>query len=106
MKVIGVPAQLGHNERHPLSHQAGNKRYIAGKAINLRHNHAVLELSGGMECSCKLWSPFERVSALPCSNSTYSPTRVIPSASANRATAVRWASMPRPERCCLFVDTR
>ena len=27
---IGVSAQFGHNERHPLRHEAGHERHISG----------------------------------------------------------------------------
>jgi hypothetical protein len=42
---------------------------------------------------------------LPVSASTYSAMMEKPSISANRAMVPRWASIPRPERCCRCVES-
>jgi hypothetical protein len=60
---IGVPAELRHDERHSLRHQAGNERHVPREAVELRHEYAALRRTGGGECSCELWPPIQRICA-------------------------------------------
>jgi hypothetical protein len=101
----------------------------AGRGFFCREPLRRFKLNGGLvpqgaarsqRAAVLLWRLFDRALAraaascgrrsrasapLPVSASTYSATTVSPSASANRATVARWASMPRPERRCRSVET-
>ena len=61
-------------------------------------------VQGGQRC--KLRPPVEGIGTLPGLDLDELGRIMKPSASAKRATAARWASMPRPERPCLAVETR
>lgn len=50
--------------------------------------------------------PFRASAPFPVSISVNSWRMIVPPASAKRATAARWASMPKPERSCRCVETR
>jgi hypothetical protein len=63
-------------------------------------------LLAAASAASELRPPIEGVRALPVSASTYSAMIVKSSASANRVTAARCASMPNPKRCLLLHGTR
>ena len=83
MHVAREPVELGDGDRARLSVAAGASQ-------------------GGGE----LRAAVERVGALARLDLVNSAATSKPSASAKRATAARWASMPRPERPCSRVLTR
>jgi hypothetical protein len=58
---IGIPAEFGHDERHPLSHEAGNKGNVPGKPIQLGDDYAAFRSLGSCQGSGQLGSPVERV---------------------------------------------
>jgi hypothetical protein len=61
---VGIPAQFGDDERHPLRHQAGNEPDIAGQSVQLRNQDATLRGLGGGEGGCELRPAVDRVGAL------------------------------------------
>jgi len=58
---VRVPAELGDDERHPLSHQAGNKGNVPGKPIQLGNDYAAFRSLGGCQGSGQLGAPVERI---------------------------------------------
>jgi len=46
---IGISAEFGHDERHPLSHEAGNKGNVPGKPIQLGDDYAAFRSFGGCQ---------------------------------------------------------
>jgi hypothetical protein len=61
---IGVAAQLGHDERHTLSHQSGDKGDVARKAVQVRNDYAALVTLCGGQRRGQLGPPFQGVSTL------------------------------------------
>ena len=43
---VRIGAKLGDDERHPLCHQAGDERHVAGQAAQLGHHHRGLAFAG------------------------------------------------------------
>src|SRR5882757_6078863 len=60
---VRVPAEFGHDERHPLSHQARNKGNVPGKPIQLRNDYAAFRSLGGGQGGGQLGSPVDRISS-------------------------------------------
>ena len=58
---IGIPPEFGHDERHPLSHEAGNKGNVPGKPIQLGDDYAAFRCFGGGQGSGQLRAPVERI---------------------------------------------
>jgi hypothetical protein len=99
-------AELGDDEGHALGHQPGDEGDIAREPVELRDDDRALARLPGCERRGQLRPPVEGVGALPRLDLGELATSAKPSASANRATAARCASMPRPDRPCLAVETR
>ena len=51
---VGIDAQLGDDERHPVGHQAADEVHVAAKPIELGDNHRGLELAGVRQCGGQL----------------------------------------------------
>ena len=58
---VRVSAELGHDKRHPLSHQARNKGNVPGKPIQLGNDYAAFRCLGGCQGGGQLGSPVERI---------------------------------------------
>src|SRR5712675_2645351 len=66
---VRVPAEFGHDERHPLSHQARNKGNVSGKPIQLGDDYAAFRTLAARAAAS--WGRLSSASApLPLSNST------------------------------------
>ncbi len=63
-KGIGVAAQFGNDEGHPLSHQTGDKGHIAGKPVQLGDNYAAFRSFCCSQGNGELGTPFERIRSL------------------------------------------
>jgi hypothetical protein len=61
---VCVGAEFSNDERHALSHQAGNECDIARESIELGNQHRAFRLAGCGEGGCKLRSAIERVGSL------------------------------------------
>ena len=103
---VDVAAQRGDDERHPLRHQTCNERDVTAEPVELGDGNFAPGLLGRLQRRLQLRPPVERIAPLPVSTSVNSATISKPSASAKLATALRWASRPRPERPCFWVETR
>jgi hypothetical protein len=95
---ICVGAKLCDDERHALRHQPGNEGYVARKTIELGNQDRALLLAGSGQRCGELRPSIEGVCTFARFDLGESPASVMPSASAKRATAVRCASRPRPDR--------
>lgn len=51
---VRVGAKLGHDEGHPLRHQPGDKRHVAGQAVPLGHHDRSLGFAGGGQSGGKV----------------------------------------------------
>jgi hypothetical protein len=81
MNITAEPVQLGDDNSAPAASR--------------------LDERGG-----QLWASVERISALARFDLNELPGDLKASAAANRETASRWASRPRPERPWRAVETR
>ena len=61
---VRVSAEFGHDERHPLSHQAGNKGNVSGKPIQLGDDYTTFRSLGGYQGGGQLGAPVERIGSL------------------------------------------
>jgi hypothetical protein len=95
---IGISAKLGYDERHALGHQPGNKCHVAREAIEFGHEDRTLFFARCAQRRGELRPSVESIGSLTGLDFSDSPAIVMPSASANRATAARCASRPRPDR--------
>jgi hypothetical protein len=57
-------APLGHNERHPLGHEAGDERHVPRQAIKLGDQDCAAFRSGRCKCRRELRPAIEGVGAL------------------------------------------
>lgn len=103
---VGVSSELRTDKRHLLRHQAGHEGDVAGKTVQLRHHHAAFRGVGSSQSSSQLRPPVERVGPFSAFGLDVLADQEMPSASANRPSAARWAAIPNPERCCRCVETR
>jgi hypothetical protein len=63
---VNVSAQLGHDELHPLGHQAADKMDIAAEAVQLGDDHRAPATAGVLERGGELRAAVEGVRALAC----------------------------------------
>jgi hypothetical protein len=102
---VGVRAQLRHDERQALGRpamKATSRDSRSSFATMTGHLPVLPAESAAASCGRR-----SRASApLPVSTSVNSAMSAEPSASAKRETAALCASIPRPDRPCLAVDTR
>lgn len=61
---IGISAELGHDEGHPLNHQGGDKGYVARQSIELGNNHRAFGLTCKRKCGCQLRPAIQSIRAL------------------------------------------
>jgi hypothetical protein len=88
------------------AHQGRDKGDVARQPVELGHNdRAALGAPCGQRCG-ELRPAIQGIGALAGFHLDEIGNGVKPSASAKRFTAAFWASMPRPERPCLAVETR
>jgi hypothetical protein len=60
-KRISVSTQLGHDERHTLSHQSRDKGHIPRQSIELGNEYAALRYTGGSQSRGKLRPPIQGI---------------------------------------------
>jgi hypothetical protein len=61
---VGIHAQLGHDERHPVGHQPGDEMHVAAQTVELRHDDRFLRLPGVGEGRRELGPPIQGVASL------------------------------------------
>jgi hypothetical protein len=62
---VRVGTQLGHDERHPLRHQAADERDITAQTIQLRHDHRAFRPSRRGQSGGEMRAPVQGIGALP-----------------------------------------
>jgi hypothetical protein len=61
---VGVGSEFGDDERHPLSHEAGDERHVAGQAIELGDDNGALAITCGRKGCSQLRASVERIGSL------------------------------------------
>ncbi len=95
---IGVGAELSHDERHTLGHQAGDKGHVAREPIELGDDDWAPGGSGGCKCRGQLRPAFQRIRSLPGFDLDELADDRDPLRFGKSSTVDPCASMPRPDR--------
>ena len=61
---VGIAAEFGDDEWHPLGHQPGDEGHVAREPVQLRHHDAASRGLGRSQRGGELGTPVQRVGAL------------------------------------------
>jgi len=77
-KWVGVGAEFGDDERHPLRHKPRNEMHVAGEAIELRNDDGTFRFASPGERAAEFWTAVESVGAFASLDFDMLPDEIDP----------------------------